>query len=338
MQYQRSNLVRIQVICWVVTYLFLIIYGYEKWAGDLAFVIASTTISVLSYIIIVYGQSQYLLPRFFEKGTYWQYGFYSALFLLGMVVLRMMAENLVLNQWLGHTSFYVFNWTHRAFAFVTHFLAWVFGILVRLSLNYLDLFKRQQQLQTQQFQAELNLLKSQVQPHFLFNTLNNIYSLAHRKSEKTTEMIARLSELMRYFLDEAPKEKVLLAVEIQFLKDYIELEKIRIPYAARLDFCVETDRNDVLVPPMLLMPLVETIFKHGLDRARPESWARIRLWQTNSVLHFETTNSLCTSQQTKKGLGLKNLRKRLEMLYADNYMLSTTQTQGEFRAKVEVPV
>ena len=116
--------------------------------------------------------------------------------------------------------------------------------------------------------AELNLLKSQVQPHFLFNTLNNIYYEAFREAPRTALLIGRLSDIMRYFVDESPKEKVTLATEIKFLENYIALEEIRIRHGVKVTFEQRYEGNPV-IPPMLLMTFVENIFKHGIDRSAP---------------------------------------------------------------------
>ncbi|MCU0393006.1 MAG: histidine kinase, partial [Thermoflexibacter sp.] len=190
--------------------------------------------------------------------------------------------------------------------------------------------------------------------HFLFNTLNNIYYLAHTKSEKTKDMIAKLSEMMRYFLEEAPKEKVPLSTEIQFITDYICLEKIRMPYHLQIDFGIRAENQNLLVPPMLLMPLVENVFKHGLDKAKQHNQAKICLEVNGGLsertrtkatritaiipmkLRFEVTNDMQNISYEKKGTGLENLKKRLELLYGKNYVFETRIAEGKFVAILEV--
>ena len=142
----------------------------------------------------------------------------------------------------------------------------------------------------QKSQAELNLLKSQVQPHFLFNTLNNIYYEAYREAPRTAKLIERLSDIMRYFVDESPKDEVSLGTEIQFLENYIALEKIRIRGEIELDF-IKDCNSDLRIPPMLLMTFVENIFKHGIDKSSSQNKIELSLVQQDGYLLFQTTKS-----------------------------------------------
>jgi LytS/YehU family sensor histidine kinase len=202
----------------------------------------------------------------------------------------------------------------------------------------LSLLQRQQEMKTRQLSTELNLLKAQVQPHFLFNTLNNIYYLAYTKSDRTAEVIAKLSEIMRYFVDEAPKEKVPLSTEIQFLKNYIELEQIRMLHPVKAKFMIEADES-ILLPPMLLIPLVENIFKHGVDKTVEENNVAIKLKRLDQQLVFSTCNQVGPALTDRQnGAGLMNLRKRLAILYGDNFELTTSLENGNFKASLKFSV
>ncbi|MDJ1481353.1 histidine kinase [Cytophagaceae bacterium YF14B1] len=313
------------------------LYSIQKWE-DWMYGLARASIYTFFYILAVYTQSNWLLTVYFRKGVYTRYIIVSLLILILLVTLRMFTEYWVLYLNLTYHQFYGFNLSHWAFVFVTQLLASLFGILLRIAMNYTWLLQTQEKIRTQQLMAEMNLLKSQVQPHFLFNTLNNIYYLAHSKSEKTTVMIAKLSDMMRYFLEEAPKEKVPLSIEVEFIKDYIELEKIRIPYPVQIELCLDGLKEEVLVSPMLLMPLVENVFKHGIDKTQSKSWAKMKLHTETSYVRFEVTNSLWPQSSNTKGLGLKNLKKRLEMIYNGNHILTIQSDIGQFTAILQIPL
>jgi sensor histidine kinase YesM len=353
---KKSYLGWIQIVAWVSVYLLLLFYGMHKWE-QWEIVFLTTTIYCIFYLIAIYTQASWIAKNFLKRGSYHQFLVYSLLILLFTTLLRMYIHHVLFFLHFMHIQFYKFtNLSNFSFVLVTQFLASAFGVLLRICLNYITLLKNQEKLKVQHLQTELNFLKSQVQPHFLFNTLNNIYYLAHTKSEKTKDMIAKLSEMMRYFLEEAPKEKVCLSTEIQFLKDYICLEKIRMPYHVQIDFCIRAEKQNVLVPPMLLMPLVENVFKHGLDKAKQHNEAKICLEVDGELsvqtmagvrttaegtaiamkLRFEVTNDMQNIKYEKQGTGLENLKKRLHLLYGENYVFETRITEGKFVAVLEI--
>ena len=207
---------------------------------------------------------------------------------------------------------------HISMMSLSVFIAYLLGGLLYITQNYIELLINQEKLKSQQLSTEINLLKAQVQPHFLFNTLNNIYSLAVSKSEKTPEVVAKLSEIMRYFVDDAPKELVNVETEVSFLKNYIELEQIRMLFPIKVQWDLNIENPAQTIPPMLLIPFVENVFKHGIDKTKPHNEVSIRLEITQKYLDFEVVNSVI---QEKEGQwrSLENLKKRLELLY-DNIL------------------
>lgn len=346
---QKSYLPLIQVVLWGIIYIFLLLYSMHKW--DMWYVGAiAATINCIFYLSAMYLQTSWLAKKYLKKGVYFKYITLSVAMLLLTTFLRLLITHPLFFIYFTQNPFYhIANASNISFVFITQFLATFFGFLLRIALNYITLLQNQEKLKVQQLQTELNLLKSQVQPHFLFNTLNNIYYLAHTKSETTKDMIAKLSEMMRYFLEEAPKEKVPLSTEIQFIKDYICLEKIRMPYAVQIDFGIQIQSESVLVPPMLLMPLVENVFKHGIDKAKNHNEAKLCLSispQTKAaekaqamdvaILRFEVINDLQNIKYDKKGTGLENLRKRLCLLYGENYILEAGEKNRKFVAVLEI--
>lgn len=176
--------------------------------------------------------------------------------------------------------------------------------------------------------AELSFLKSQINPHFLFNTLNNIYSLAERNSNQTGQSILLLSNLMRYILYDTAEGKILLSDEVKHLEEYIALQRIRIAEVntVSVEFINDVSSGKVLIEPLILIPFVENAFKHGLSYAQP-SFIRIEIATRNNFLIFKVFNSkrsLAKSQlgkENEKGVGIANATRRLEILYPELHEL-----------------
>lgn len=174
-------------------------------------------------------------------------------------------------------------------------------------------------------EQELNYLKMQIHPHFLFNTLNTLYGYALKKSEETPEMILRLSNLLDYLLYQIDKPKVSLANEIAHILDYIELEKIRFKDTLKVDLDIPKIDPQIDIAPMLLIPFVENSFKHG-NRADKKLLIFISLKTEGNEIRFSVKNSNRKTQMTEgKGIGLKNVQKRLELLYPDNHTFSVSE-------------
>jgi hypothetical protein len=205
-----------------------------------------------------------------------------------------------------------------------------------------ELFKRQHivdQLRWDKLQLELEQLKSQVQPHFFFNTLNNLYSLSLQGSPKTSVTIANLSGIMRYVLYEAREEKVLLAKEIAFLHSYIELEKIRHTDENIIQFNVQGNPGGILIEPLLFLPLIENCFKHSLAHKIPGNQVQIAMTIDEEEINFQTTNLVMAKPADKMqegGIGLYNVRKRLGLLYPGRHQLLVNEEGSRFLVTLSI--
>ncbi len=214
----------------------------------------------------------------------------------------------------------------------------VFFGIVRHIYNYIKLKQTEQQLRIEKQQAELNYLKSQTNPHFLFNTLNNIYSLARDKSDLAPESILRLSKILRYMLYETSGQYVAIEQELKIINDYLELETLRYDESLQINFNHNLEDRHQAVPPLLLMPLVENAFKHGVSETRGRPFVDIHLSVNKQLLTFLVKNStdLSSSEKSpKENIGLSNLRRQLELLYKE-YSLSVQQGEAEFSATLKI--
>jgi hypothetical protein len=216
------------------------------------------------------------------------------------------------------------------------FSIFFFGI-VRHLYDYRKLKEATQQLRIEKQEAELNYLKSQTNPHFLFNTLNNIYSLARDKSDLAPESIMRLSKILRFMLYETSGKFIAIEQELQIMTDYIALEKLRYDASLRVNFNHDIEDMKQSLPPLLMIPLVENAFKHGVSETRSQPFVDIHLSVNKRQLTFIVRNSGEASEEEppKENIGLSNLRRQLELLYTD-HNLSVQQGGSVFTATLKI--
>lgn len=195
-----------------------------------------------------------------------------------------------------------------------------------------------QQLRIEKQEAELSYLKSQTNPHFLFNTLNNIYSLAKDKSDLAPESILRLSKILRFMLYETSGDFISIEQELKVINDYIDLEKLRYDDSLQINLNHNVEDLKQAIPPLLLMPLVENAFKHGVSETRTDPFVNIHLSINNRRLTFEVKNSseeFPEERSIKENIGLPNLRRQLELLYTD-YSLTVQQGNAVFTTSLKI--
>ncbi len=214
-----------------------------------------------------------------------------------------------------------------------------FALSVKLCKRWYIKQKETEQLAREKIKAELQLLKAQVHPHFLFNTLNNIYSFFLNDSDRAPEMILKLSGLLRYILNDCRQPLVLLEKELAMIRDYISLEQIR--YGDRLNLSLHIDGHarGQFVSPLLLIPFVENSFKHGTSRMLAHPWVRLDINIRDHFLEFSLSNNkppFVNGLQSKKGIGLANVKKRLQLLYPRAHSLMITENEMDFEVYMKV--
>ena len=327
---ERATVKQLQWLVWI--FVCLIIFGsYAAMDG----VVQSAWWALMNtafYATIIYGNILFLFPRLYEKG---KKGLYLAVIIPSICLLALGRASLV---WWTYNHFFAmgkpeaFGASLLLSSLMSGLFMLVMSLIFRIALAYFSLKK-------QKSQVELNLLKSQVQPHFLFNTLNNIYYESYREAPRTALLIERLSGIMRYFVDESPKEYVLLSTEIQFLENYMALEQIRIRYGVRINF-TKTCNPEVRVPPLLLMTFVENVFKHGIDKNSHGNSVDISLEARDGYLYFQTANRVPPPQSHAPGtgFGIRNLSERLRLLYKTDFELGTETRGDRFIALLKFPL
>lgn len=218
----------------------------------------------------------------------------------------------------------------------------VFSFFVKFMDDWYTGERVKTMLESQNMRLELDFLKSQVNPHFLFNTLNNIQSyIVQDEKMKSIELIGRLSEFMRFALYECNEEYIEINKEINMMRDYVELERVRCDDRVNITFRADGEFSDYKIPPLLLMPFVENAFKHGADMQLSKSWITITIDQHDGELHLQVKNSFDpdseqVSDEKSGGIGLQNVKKRLNHYFNTQHNLQIIKNNNVFEASLKL--
>lgn len=252
----------------------------------------------------------------------------------------LIVNQLVVNEWIHREKSNL--WTSLqslpSLSYCFFILAFVSGIAVSIKLIRLNIKQKiaEQELIKKKLEMELQFLKAQSNPHFLFNTLNNIYGLARKNSDKTADVVLRLSSMLRYMLYETAHESIVIEKEIQIINDYIELEKLRYTNRLQVVFNHSIDNYKEKLAPLILLPFVENAYKHGAGESRFESYIEINLTLKDHQLDYEIKNSkeeMVTDDEDK--IGLRNIKRQLELIYP-NHTLTINHNAKEFIVKLHI--
>jgi two-component system LytT family sensor kinase len=314
-----------------------IIWHIVFWVSIISYLIyvsRDSKISMLSLTIIFVGFGTiniglfylnflYFIPKFLDRKLYKFYTLALAIsiivFTLGKYGLTISCKSLIEAHNNGKMPSF---WAY----FIGSALTSIFFLFLSTALKFgIDWFlneRVQRDLENQRLTAELAFLKSQINPHFLFNSLNSIYSLAYQKSDTTPEAILKLSEIMRYMLYESNDNKVDLAKELQYLQNYIDLQKIRFGNKAFVDFKITGEVGSQKIVPLLLIAFIENAFKHGVA-SDPSVPIKLFINLDGSKLHFYMENKKhMNNRDNEGGIGLNNVKRRLDLLYPGKYTLT----------------
>jgi LytS/YehU family sensor histidine kinase len=292
-------------------------------------------------IATTYFLNYYLIPRFLFTKKYARFTLFAFYTLVVSIWVELIITLLVF-VFFGNYKMHKMDPTSfdAVFLFVgLYFIIFVATALILIqhsfeiqkSNNLLNSKKYETELKLKE--AELKLLKAQIHPHFLFNTLNNLYGLTLEKSEEAPSLVLRLSEILDYILYRCEEKYVPLSEELNNLKSYIEIEKIR--YSDKLNLQLDFPENvdKFLIAPLILLPYVENSFKHGVSKHSGASYIKmkIHILEKNLVFSIENSNSNSEKNETyTHGIGLNNVKKRLDLMYSEKYILSISNKPESF--------
>jgi two-component system LytT family sensor kinase len=221
---------------------------------------------------------------------------------------------------------------------VLFLLVFAVGICFSVIQQWRQTEQNRKETENEKLNTELSFLKSQVNPHFFFNTLNNIYSLAIVRSEKTAPAVMKLSAIMRYILTETERHLVPLSNEVDFIHNFIDLQKVRLTDKVMLNFSTEGAIDNLLVAPLLFIPFVENAFKYGVS-TKESSSINIEIKTTGNVIHFSAVNYIVASENNlmeNTGIGINNVKRRLELMYPGKHKLTTVEKDNYYTVHLEI--
>ncbi len=310
-------------------------------------------VKFLGYVIVqafgVYFCLYFLVPRYLENRKYLQFllGLLGALFLMCLLITSNYYLACAVADEAHYEGFKTYISTpvniFKAKALPSCVASITLGLSIKLSKNWLEVQKKQQELQKEKLETELKFLKSQFNPHFLFNTINSIFVLINKNTEMASESLVKFSGLLRYQLYECNVDVISLKNELSYIKSFIELESLRQNNDFHLEETYPEHTNNLLIAPFVLIPFMENAFKHVTEDKHQKKWMRIRIQIQDKKLVFNVSNSSTHNMNGSlindtiyKGLGLKNVRRRLDLLYPDNYQLNITKLKDSYAVNLEV--
>lgn len=326
----------LHILFWVLLSIFLLVL--DRSDSPVLIKFTRSLISTGFFATIVYVNWNLLIPKFLRKRNWIMY--LISLILLAILVTppQVLAMFLLyddspsIQQYFYHKQNILF--------FQSIFIA-VSSAAFKITQDWLGHERDSKELKSQNLASELNFLKSQINPHFLFNTLNNLYALSLKKSDQAPETVLMLSEMMRYMLYECNVERVLLQKEINYIKNYLELEKIRLGENFDIDFQVEGEANELKIAPLMFIPFIENSFKHGMNNLLTNGFVHIKLKIEDGEVNMKITNTKgakvsIPSEKQSGGIGLINIKRRLKLIYPNRHKISFEETDDEYAVLLNI--
>ncbi len=307
-------------------------FGYLESLKDVS-------LEALVYAAMVYTNLYLLIPATLAKRKYQSY--FTLLLLLVLFFIPIHAGVEYFNYY-SDVGFKESGEWLRLFGLSFINLLFMLGMTTGLHLGT-EWYKQQQEkqeLEQENLRSELQFLRSQINPHFLFNTLNNLYSLTLKKSDHAPEMVLKISEIMRYMLYDSNERLVPLQKELTYIENYIALQEIRQGANTKIEMNINGHANGHLIAPLLFIPFLENSFKHGVDKSADESWVKIDLNIEGDELDLIVANNkpLKNGQpkSTSGGIGLTNVKRRLELLYPERYDLFIDEQENTYTTSLKL--
>ena len=329
---KRFFLLLIHLPVWIIAFFVAYFFGSEKFPGHTVY---NTIFSTITYFLWFIGSfyifHSYLVPKFLERGKIKQWWIYSGLLVLIVIPFLLMLPG-------GHDNFseHVLGMWILC-ASLTLFLG-TLGSFYRFAMDWFDNLHIKKEIENIKLKNELNTIKSRLNPHFLFNTLNNIDTLIQTNPHKASTVLSGLSDILRYVVYETENEKIEIKKEMDIINKYIDLEKIRLSNPDSVSFVCDI-KNNFLIPPMLFIPFIENGFKH-CNLNEPDCKLSISFIERNNELVFRCTNpvNMPENKSKEKGIGLKLITERLKLLYPNNHNLQISRYNSEFDINLKINI
>ncbi len=327
----------LHIIFWVLYFGVLTFINTQSL--PLSYALQRNTLVVVLNSLVFYLNFLWIMPEYFERGDFRRY----AMAMIGMLILAPTIQYLIelyLFNVPEEIQVFTYNIRYVLWLGITIFIFLTLSTLLKLAMSRVYFENELLELRARKFEAELKFLREQINPHFLFNSINNIYSLALENSPKTPEMILKLSELLRYILYECNQPKVKLTEEIGCVRSLVDLYQLKFADPVKITFEVKGDPKDVLIVPNLFTPLIENAFKHGDLGSNKKGFIEIICNIRIGYIYFSVKNSksvIAEQNNQPGGIGIKNLVRRFEINYSPRGMLKLKDSKDYFQGAMKIP-
>ena len=327
----------LHVLFWILMSVFLLVLDRSE--SQFYIKVFKSLISVGFFALIVYINWNLLIPKFLKQRNWVLY--LTSLILLAILITppQVLAFFFLYEDYPTYQQLF---YDKQSILLFQSIFVGASSTAFKITQDWLSHERDKKELQSQNLASELNFLKSQINPHFLFNTLNNLYALSLKKSDQAPETVLMLSEMMRYMLYECNAEKVSLAKEINYLKNYLELEKIRLGQNFDIQFEIHGEVDELQIAPLMFIPFVENSFKHGMNNLISDGFVHIDLFVNEGALRMQIKNNSGheilknIGAKNSGGIGLINIKRRLKLMYPQKHVLDINQTENTYTVNLKI--
>ena len=318
----------------------LLLLFLDSGSGSFILTLRNTLIHVFFMMVMVYFNYEYLIPNYLSKQRFLPY----FIFLVATALITMPIEMLCLywNIASQNVEAQLELLTKQSGHLIFLLLTLIVSTILKITKEWLFQQAVQKDLENKNLQSELSFLKSQINPHFLFNTLNSLYALTLKKSDKAPELVLQLSDMMRYMLYKSNEKEVPLEQEIQYIQNYLALERTRYGQQARIEFdYVGEPASRYKIAPLLFITFLENSFKHGLSQSIQDGFVECLIYAEGDWIDFTIQNSKTQERDEhyfQGGIGLVNVRRRLELIYPNRYQLDISETEDTYIVNLRIKV
>jgi len=339
----RNRVILLHLSFWCV-YLSFFVYQVSRYQQrgtefDWGRLFTVAAINLTFTALVTYLNYFYLLPRFLARKHFGRYLLEFIVPFALVITTRLQVERYILDGFRRQEKYLYDPRFVVQVSAVTLFIV-IFVGMIRFALDWFEFESRKKAVENEKLTAELNFLKAQINPHFLFNTLNNLYYLAYTQSPNTTEVISKLSQMMRYMIYDSNHPKVPLGKEIEYMENYISLERLRLNNQVPITLEVTGSPDGVQITPLIFITFLENAFKHGVSNSHPGSWVAISIAIRDGACFYRVANSkVARADKTtdeKSGIGLQNVQRRLDLSYPGRYHLEVEEDDQQYCVQLDL--
>jgi two-component system, LytTR family, sensor kinase len=326
------------ILPWLLLFAIWFFFRYQDYANErVAFWV--TTIKVVDLAIMVYVTNYILIPKLLYKKSY---GWFILAFVL-MIVTSSITKMQIIGRLTNDPRLFELTSNLKLRIYdnvIPHFFLVIAGAAFKLLYDHSKMQRRLTEMAKEKAEAELSFLKSQINPHFLFNSLNSVYFLINKENPEARQALHKFSDMLRYQLYEVKGTKIPIEKELSYLKDYVDLQKLRKDENYSVEFNCLQEVNGFSIEPLLLIPFVENAFKHISHKTGTSNFVKLDMTRSNGFFNFTIENSKEAERTTELhgGIGLNNVKRRLELLYPEKHQLRIYNKENSYKVDLKLKI